>query len=198
VVGAFRVTPRAPFARGQRCGIGVLAAPGGAVRAACPGRVTFAGQLPRQGLAVTVRCGPLVATYLRLDRLDVRPGTRVRRGERLGALGRVGRLRLGARRAGDRRGYLDPLMLLRDPATTAPPLLGPAPRGRRSRPRAMLPPPRFATPDPRPHAHRLPWPAYPAVALIAAALPVGGLLQRRHRRAVGRPARRHRPASGAL
>jgi murein DD-endopeptidase MepM/ murein hydrolase activator NlpD len=183
VVGAFRLTPRTPFARGQRRGIDVVAVPGSTVRAACPGRVTFAGQLPRQGLAVTVRCGALVATYLRLARLDVRRGTRVRRGKRLGALGRVGRLRLGARRAGDRRGYLDPLMLLRDPAATAPPLGGPAPRGRRPRPRPLLPPTRFATPHPRPAAHGLPWPAYPAVALIAAAFPVGGLLHRRRRRA---------------
>jgi hypothetical protein len=181
VVGAFRLTPRAPFARGQRRGIDVVAAPGSAVRAACPGRVTFAGRLPRHGLAVTVRCGALVATYLRLDRLRVRRGTQVRRGERLGALGRVGRLRLGARRAGDRRGYLDPLTLLRDPATTAPPLLGRAPRGRRERPHALPPRSRFAAPDSRPHTHRLAWPAYPALALVASALPVGGLVRRRRR-----------------
>ena len=43
VVGAFHVWPHAPFARGQRRGIDVSARPGAAVRAACPGRVTFGG-----------------------------------------------------------------------------------------------------------------------------------------------------------
>jgi hypothetical protein len=185
VVGVYRVTPRAPYARGQRRGIDVAAAPGSPVRAACPGRVTFAGALPRLGLAVSVRCGPLVATYLRLGRLAVRRGALVARGEGLGVLGRSGRLRLGARRAVARRGYVDPLTLLRDPGPS-PPDLGPAPRSpRRRRPRARpLRPvaPRFAAPAPRRAPHRLPWPAYPAVALIATALPVGGLVRRRRRR----------------
>jgi Peptidase family M23 len=182
VVVAFRLTPRAPFARGQRRGIDVAAAPGSSVRAACPGRVTFAGPLPRHGLAVTVRCGALVATYLRLGGLAVRRGTRVRPGARLGYVGPAGRLRLGARRAADRRGYVDPLLLLREPGTSAPPLTAPPPRGRRPRSPAPAPPARFAAPKPRRPSHRLPWLAYPAVALIAAAFGVGGLVHRRRRR----------------
>jgi hypothetical protein len=183
VVGAFRVAPHAPFARGQRRGIDVAAAPGTPVRAACAGRVSFAGAPPREGLAVTVRCGGLVATYLRLGRLEVRRGDHAATGRRLGTLGPSGRLRLGARRAGDRRGYVDPLALLGDPRPTAPPALGPAPPLRRSR-IAPAPPPR---PRPRPAPapagpRRLPLPAYPAIALIAAALPVGGLVHRRRRR----------------
>jgi Peptidase family M23 len=183
VVGAFRLTPQAPFARGQRRGVDVAAAPGATVRAACPGRVTFAGPLPHAGLAVTVRCGSLFATYLRLGALAVRRGARVAVGKRLGALGPDGRLRLGARRAGDRRGYVDPLDLLRDPAPTAPPTLGPAPRPRLPRP-APIPParPRSAPPPARAQPRRLPWPAYPALALIATALPVGSLVHRRRRR----------------
>jgi murein DD-endopeptidase MepM/ murein hydrolase activator NlpD len=166
VVGGFRVTPHAPFARGQRRGIDVAARPGARVRAACPGRVTFAGPLPRRGLAVSVRCGALVATYLGLNRLAVRAGSRVPRGDVLGSLGASGRLRLGARRAADRRGYVDPLSLLSD-ASPAPPLLpAPAPTA------APATPPR-----------RLPWPAYPGLALVASALPVGGLIHRRRRRA---------------
>jgi hypothetical protein len=183
VVGAFRLSPRAPFARGQRRGIDVAAAPGAAVRAACPGRVTFAGPLPHAGLAVTVRCGSLVATYLRLGGLAVRRGAHAAVGQRIGALGPDGRLRLGARRAGDRRGYVDPLDLLRERTPTAPPTLGPAPRPRLRRP-APIPParPRPEPPPARAEPRRLPWPAYPALALIATALPIGGLVDRRRRR----------------
>jgi murein DD-endopeptidase MepM/ murein hydrolase activator NlpD len=190
VVGAFHVSPRAPFASGQRRGIDVSARPGAVVRAACPGRVTFTGALPHHGLAVTVRCGSLNATYLGLGRLATRPGSRLARGAAIGTLGGSGRLRLGARRASDRRGYVDPLLLLAD---GAPPLpvhpTHPAPRAPRRRP---LPPTR---PAPRPIApatppapgsagapRRLPWPAYPALALVACALPLGGLLRRRRRR----------------
>ena len=188
VVGAFHVFPRAPFARGQRHGIDVSARPGTVVRAACPGRVTFTGALPHRGLAVAVRCGSLMATYLGLGRLTARAGSRVAGGEALGTLAASGRLRLGARRASDRRGYVDPLLLLAD---GVPPLphLGPAPRALRRHP---LPPTR---PAPRPIApatppapgsatapQGLPWPAYPALALIASALPLGGLVHRRRRR----------------
>jgi Peptidase family M23 len=201
VVGAFRVTPRAPYARGQRRGIDLAAAPGSAVRAACAGRVTFTGALPRLGLAISVRCGALVATYLRLSRVVVRHGAVVAPGQPLGTVGPAGALRLGARRAADRRGYLDPLTLLHDPGPS-PPALGPAPRPRRSRrprgPRPVRPRPArprpLPAPAPRPlprrtappaaaTTQRLPWPAYPALALVATALPVGGLLRRRRRRA---------------
>ena len=190
VVGAFHVSRAAPFARGQRRGIDLSARPGAAVRAACPGRVTFGGPLPRRGLAVSVRCGALVATYLGLGRLAARAGSRVGRGETLGTLGASGRLRLGARRAGDRRGYLDPRTLMADRRPAQGPL-GPAPRAlrvRAARPsRPASQPLQFAPAAPRAAAPRpLPWPAYPALALVACALPVGGLVRRRHRRA--RPA----------
>src|SRR4051794_28421956 len=46
VVGAFRYSPRAPFAAGRRRGIDIAAARGVAVRSACSGRVTFAGPAP--------------------------------------------------------------------------------------------------------------------------------------------------------
>jgi murein DD-endopeptidase MepM/ murein hydrolase activator NlpD len=195
VVGAFHVRPHAPFARGQRRGIDVSSPPGALVRAACAGRVTFAGPLPRRGLAVSVRCGALVATHLGLGRLAVRAGSRVVAGAPLGALGPSGRLRLGARRAGDRRGYVDPLTLLGD-ERPALPHLGPAPRAPRRRPlrpvRPAARPVAFAPAPPRSEAaaRRLPWPAYPALALVASALPIGGFVHRRHRRArlAGAPA----------
>ena len=193
VVGAFHVSPRAPFARGQRRGIDVSARPGAVVHAACPGRVTFTGALPRRGLGVSVRCGALLATYLGLGRLMAREGARVARGDALGLLGASGRLRLGARRASARRGYVDPLLLLADSAPPLrPPPIGPAPRATRRRPLSPTrPAPRPVAPamPPAPGSaatsHRLPWPAYPALALVASALPLGGLLHRRRRR--GRP-----------
>ena len=53
-------------------------------------------------------------------------------------------------------------------------------RCRRARPPASAPAPAVA-------ARRLPWPAYPALALVASALPVGGLVRRsRRRRRLGR------------
>jgi hypothetical protein len=188
VVGAFHVLPQAPFARGQRRGIDVSAPTGAVVRAACPGRVTFAGPLPHRGLAVSVRCGALVSTYLGLGRLGVRVGSRIGRGDGLGTLGPSGRLRLGARRAADRRGYVDPLTLLADEAPAAP-RLGPAPRARQHRfhrplpavAPALLPAP-VPTAAPAPAPRRLPWPAYPALALVACALPVGGVVRRRRGR----------------
>jgi murein DD-endopeptidase MepM/ murein hydrolase activator NlpD len=187
VVGAFHISPRAPFARGQRRGIDVSARPGAIVRAACPGRVSFTGALPHRGLAVTVRCGSLIATYLGLGRVATRTGSRLARGDAIGTLGASGRLRLGARRASDRRGYVDPLLLLAD---GAPPLphLGPAPRALRRPVPPTRPAPRpiaSATP-PAPGSaeapRRLPWPAYPALVLVASGLPLGGLLHRRRRR----------------
>ena len=188
VVGAFHLSPRTPFARGQRRGIDVSAPPGALVRAACSGRVTFAGPLPHRGLAVSVRCGALVSTYLGLGRLRVRAGSRVGRGDGLGTLGPSGRLRLGARRAAERRGYVDPLSLLEDDAPVAP-RLGPAPRAphhRFHRPLpavapALLPAP-APTAAPAPPPRRLPWPAYPALALVASALPVCGVVRRRRGR----------------
>src|SRR4051812_41939275 len=110
VTGRFRYAPRHPFAAAQRRGVDLAAAPGAPVRAACSGRVTFAGPVPGGGGdGVTVRCGALVATHLGLGRVAVRRGARVAAGMRLGAAGPAGRVRLGARRGGARFGYVDPL-----------------------------------------------------------------------------------------
>jgi hypothetical protein len=187
VVGRFHFSRRAPFMRGQRRGVDIAAAPGTAVRAACGGRVVFAGAVPDRGLAVTVRCGSVRATFLGLGRLAVRAGAHLARGAPLGALGPAGRLRLGARRAGDRHGYVDPLLLIGEDPPPFPPVASRAPRAvprpERPAPRAVPLAGPTATPAPAAGRARLPWPAYPALALIAAALPIGGLLRRRRRRA---------------
>jgi Peptidase family M23 len=207
LVGSFHYAPRHPFAAGRRRGIDIAAAPGAVVRSACRGRVTFAGPLPGAGgRGVTVRCGALVATHLGLGRVTVRRGVRVGTGTRLGRVGPRGRLRLGARRRGDRFGYVDPLALLgADPPVgpsvpVAPlPPLGRAPRvpvdvapravpRPRLAPRVRLAPRPGAVAAPRLGAPGIPRGAWAGLVLLAAGLPLGGLVRvgrrRRGRRAV--------------
>jgi hypothetical protein len=158
------------------------------------GRVTFTGALPHRGLAVTVRCGRLMATYLGLGYLATHARSRVGRGD-------------AARHARrDRPAAPQRASRLRSPGlrrSPAPPRRRRSPPFRTWRPRRAssvrhrLPPTR---PAPRPIApatppapgsasapRRLPWLAYPALALVACALPLGGLLRHRRRRS-GAPA----------
>lgn len=194
VAGGFRVTPGAPFAAGQRRGIDLRTRPGGAVRAACSGRVTYAGTVPGHGQGVTVRCGGLVATHLGLGATAVRRGRAVVRGARLGVAGRSGVVRLGARRTGDRHGYVDPLALLgaaSGPAPLAPP---PGIVGRRTRlPRPPAPKLRAPTASPR-RAPTTPPAVWLGLALVAAA--PGTIVLRRRRRAAIRTSRGRVPSTG--
>jgi len=184
VARRFEVTPRTPYAAGQRRGIDIASRPGAIVRAACGGRVTFAGAVPGHGLGVSVRCGTLTATHLRLRTMAVRPGRWLVPGAVLGRLGPTGRLRLGARVSARRHGYLDPLTLLRSDATS-PPVLAPAPLGRSPRARAPHPPP-LAAParaPSAPAAQPIPLPAWAGMVLMAAAIGLGPMVARRRRRA---------------
>jgi hypothetical protein len=131
------------FARGQHRGIDLGVPLGAVVRAACAGRVRFAGRVPRGGRTVSVGCGRIVATYQHLGDVTVRRGQPLVAGERVGTVGRSGRprgprphLHLGAREAAGGR-YLDPLTLFGLAPRVTPPLpsarwrpvpLGPAPR----------------------------------------------------------------------
>jgi hypothetical protein len=181
VVRSFHYSPRTPFARGARRGVDLLARRGETVVSPCSGRVTFSGSVPRFGPALSVRCGALVATLL-----GVRAARRgsVRGGQAVGIA--TGIVRLGARRAGARFGYLDPLELLAAvPSHDAP--LGGAPRGA----------PRIARPGGAPVAVRaapggaapiraapttLPWTAWAGLGLLVAGVPAGALVRRGARR----------------
>jgi hypothetical protein len=139
-----------PFAAGQHRGVDLAAVPGAPVGAPCSGRVAVAGRVGRLGRLVTVACGPWRATVMALARVDVRRGSAVRAGERVGTAGASAAhagLHLGVRRASERFGYVDPLRLL--------------PRGR--------PWPRVAPPAGRPRGGRGRAAAAPAMAAVVPA-----------------------------
>src|SRR4051794_17748568 len=60
-----------PFAAGRPRGIDIAARPGSPVRAACTGRVRFAGVAGPSGRTVTLACGALATTYLHLSAIGV-------------------------------------------------------------------------------------------------------------------------------
>ncbi len=135
VLRAFAVGPDR-FAAGQHRGADLGAAAGARVRAACGGRVSFAGRVPGGGRTVSVRCGALVATYQHLGAVAVRRGQRLLPGAPLGTVGRARpspHVHLGARVAAT-GAYIDPITLLGGaPPAGAPPLPVGRPRSR-SRP----------------------------------------------------------------
>lgn len=194
------------YARGQHRGVDLQAPLGSTVRAACGGHVTFAGRLPGGGRTVSVRCGPLIATYQQLGRIDVRRGQTLAPGASLATVGRSmdprtrrPHLHLGAREAATGR-YVDPLSLLGNagrPAPLLPPAsrparrpvpLGPAPARPLAQPEArrvhvpapVLAPARAAAP----HA-ATPWTVWAGLLCVGLGLPLGGLVsvrRSRHRR----------------
>ena len=211
VLTPFHLGPN-PFAPGQHRGIDIAAAAGAPVHSVCAGRVSFAGRIPRRGRAVTVLCGPLVATYLELGSVAVRRDQAVGSGAPIGTVA-ASHLQLGARRAGERHGYVDPLTLLgpgRSPPVGAAPSRRPPrgvtprvppPRGvphraprLRGVPRVPAPPRGLPALAPPPRAVRrrapesapssVPLPAWLGLALFAAGTPVGAVVRRRRRHAV--------------
>jgi hypothetical protein len=174
-----------PYAAGRRRGLELSARRGEPVRSACGGEVTFAGRLPGGEAGVTVRCGALAATHLRLASASVHRGARVARGASLG-MAAGGSLRLGARRVGRRHGYVDPAELLASGPSAAPPVAptGPPPRRPRAPAPRPLPPPR-PLPLSAPRAGRVPLVAWAGLVLLAVGVPAGGVVRARRRRAGG-------------
>jgi hypothetical protein len=149
------------FAAGHHRGVDLATRPGERVRAACGGRVLFAGGAGANGRAVTIRCGRFNVTHLPLATLTTEAGATLPPGAPIGtaarARGHEG-LHLGVRRATDPLGYIDPAPLLRTPHRPAPPA---APRSSPQRPAPPPPHPEPlpsmpAAPAPLPRAERLP------------------------------------------
>jgi hypothetical protein len=161
-IRAFDYSGHAPFARGSRRGVDLAARRGERVVAPCAGQITFAGSVPHFGPSLSIRCGGLVATLLRVR--ATRHGSVARGGE----VGRAaGPVRLGARRADERFGYVDPLSLIgAEPPREVP--IGAAPaRPAAPAPAAPLAPrPRAATPA----GATLPWTAWAGVGFALGSL----------------------------
>jgi hypothetical protein len=145
-----------PFLRGQHRGVD-LASGGGRVRAACAGRVVFAGRVAGAG-TVSVRCGRWRVSYVPLVQVGVREGQRVGTGARLGRS--AGGIHFGVRREGRRFGYVDPLPFFAAARAPAPPV-------------AVRPPP--SPPRPRAQPTHLqpalaPWPVWLGLTLLLTGL----------------------------
>ena len=168
-----------PFLRGQHRGVD-LAAHGGPVRAACAGRVVFAGRVAGRR-TVSVRCGRWRVSYAPLSRVSAREGRWVGAGARLGRAPHE--LHFGVRREGRRFGYVDPLRFIDRRRTAPPPVLVPPPDGR-PRARAARPPPAARTAS-LPSATLAPWPVWLGLALLLTGLLGVGRLRLPYRRQEG-------------
>ncbi len=109
-----------PYAGGQHRGIDIAAPAGADVRSAATGVVAFVGQLPHEGLCLTIRTADgYSVTLVHLGSIGVRTGTAIEEGEVVGTIGPSGDaewpepyVHLGIRLTADPHGYLDPLSLL--------------------------------------------------------------------------------------
>ena len=109
-----------PYAGGQHRGVDVAAPAGGDVRAPAAGVASFVGQLPREGLCLTIRTvDGYSITLVHLGSIGVRTGTAIEEGDVVGTIGPSGDsewaepyVHLGIRLTADPHGYVDPLSLL--------------------------------------------------------------------------------------
>jgi hypothetical protein len=202
LAAAFRFDPSDPYRAGARRVVAFASVRGSAVRAACGGRISFAGRLPGGGggAGVSVRCGTLVATHLGLTALRVRRGATVRPGAVLGAAAGEA-VRLGARRVDDRHGYLDPLTLLSAAPRRRRPFVAP-PAAARRHPKLPAAPrtgargaPALRVPAPSPAGRQVAAPAWLGLVLLALGVPAGGgVALARRRRDQRRPVASTAPA----
>ena len=144
-----------PYAGGQHRGIDIGAPTGTDVRSAAAGIVSFVGQLPHQGLCLTVRTSDgYSVTLVHLGSIAVTTGTQVAEGDVVGTIGPTGDVEgtepyvyLGVRLTADPNGYVDPQTLLpprqapeRPPASQPPaPMPEPAPPPVRANPPRVAP-----------------------------------------------------------
>ena len=109
-----------PYAAGQSRGIAVGGADGEAVVAPRDGTVSFAGSVPKYGLAVTIATADgYSVTLVHLGSIAVKRGVVVTEGASVGTIGPAESapldtpyVHLGVRRTSDPDGYLDPLAFL--------------------------------------------------------------------------------------
>ena len=196
-----------PYAGGQHRGIDIGAPTGSDVRSAAGGIVAYAGQLPHQGLCLTVRTeNGWSVTLVHLGSIGVTVGTEVSQGDVVGTIGPSGEpegtepyVHLGIRHTADPDGYVDPLTLLppRHAPEQPPPVEQPQEQQAQV-PAPALPARRAAPPRSSAHGHR-PTPSRARAAHRSAATP---------RPAVARPqagstprpsvVRRHRSGESAV
>lgn len=196
VAEGFTYARETPFVAGARRGTDLRARRGEPVLAACSGVVAYSGAVPGRGNGVTIRCGTLVATELGLGSVAVAGGSSVARGAVVGRAGGAGVVRLGARVAADRFGWVDPLSLI-GPDRLPPPAAPLAPRVRRpARPVRLPEPPRAPAPSAGPQSpgFRVPAGVLVGGVLVLAGTGVGAGAGRRKLRARYQA---HRSTAGA-
>src|SRR5215204_5832794 len=109
-----------PYAGGQHRGIDIAADAGADVKAPATGVVSFAGQLPNEGLCLTIRTPDGYSiTLVHLGAIGMPTGTAIEEGEVVGTIGPSGDaewvepyVHLGIRLTAEPHGYVDPLSLL--------------------------------------------------------------------------------------
>jgi pyruvate/2-oxoglutarate dehydrogenase complex dihydrolipoamide acyltransferase (E2) component len=196
-----------PYTGGQHRGIDIGAPAGSDVRSATTGVVAYAGQLPHQGLCLTIRTEDgWSVTLVHLGSIGVSVGTEVGQGDVVGTIGPSGEpegtepyVYLGIRRTADPNGYVDPLTLL--PPRHAPEQPAPAQQPLQQQvqpPAPPVPTRRAAPPRSAPHRgdHRAPLHGHAAHRSAARAhagsAPRPGVVRRQRSggaRGAGRPAR---------